>query len=339
MLKFPPPKQYPTFEKDNCPVVPHTHRKVGADIQLLPIDLTFEFLKQSTRYAYANASGPHGPRGGAGVSWNKETTKCYLRTCGVNTKCQERLYEAAKAAFTNNTPVDYADERGLPGFEFPFAWNGELAIEDYIELLMHLLFLGVASDNFELGLLYLKSVKEQVETFKKCMQGLLKAIQKKFNLSWILAYPFSTSSSKQESTTGTWVSENWLAWVRLSKIAFIWFERDGDTSKKKGSNDMTRLTGCFVALVSRLLTHSGVNKKTIELVFCYVKEFLSCTREVDMRARYGELARMDNKAPDHWWNKSNYLSLLNLCRIMERLGPLKNFWDGGGERESALSKK
>jgi hypothetical protein len=32
--------------------------------------------------------------------------------------------------------------------------------QDYIELLMHLLFLGVASDNFELDLLYLKSVDQ-----------------------------------------------------------------------------------------------------------------------------------------------------------------------------------
>jgi hypothetical protein len=333
MLKFKAPKKYPTFERDNCPLVAPTYRQVGADMELVPIDISFEFLKASARYAYYNASGGRG----AGVAWNKETTKSYLRTCGVNTKTQERLYDAAKAAYVNNTQVDYTDEAGLPGFEFPFAWNGELAIEDYIELLMHLLFLGVASDNFELGLLYLKSAKEPVETFKKDMQGLLKAIQK-FNLSWILAYPFSTSSKKQKSTTGTWVSENWLAWVRLSKIAHVWFERDGDKSKKKGSNDMSRLTCCFVALVSRLLTHSGVNKRTIELVHCYVKEFLSCTRELDMRARYAELARMDSKAPDHWWIKSNYLSLLNLCRIMRRLGPLKNFWDGGGKGERFIQE-
>jgi len=57
-------------------------------------------------------------------------------------------------------------------------------------MLMHLLFLGVAESNFTLLLDYLKSIGSGENTFKVRVQNLLHQLRK-FNLTWLLAHPFS----------------------------------------------------------------------------------------------------------------------------------------------------
>ena len=59
-----------------------------------------------------------------------------------------------------------------------------------LQMLMHLLFLGVAESDFTLSLDYLKSIGSGENTFKVRVQNLLHQLRK-FNLSWLLAHPFS----------------------------------------------------------------------------------------------------------------------------------------------------
>jgi hypothetical protein len=44
------------------------------------------------------------------------------------------------------------------------------------------------------------------------------------------------------------------------------------------------------------------------------------------------------KSGDQWWLKSNYVSCLNLPPTIELLGPLVNFWDGGGKGERYIQE-
>ena len=41
---------------------------------------------------------------------------------------------------------------------------------------------------------------------------------------------------------------------------------------------------------------------------------------------------------DHFWMKPNFMSLPNLVLIMEELGPLVNYWDGGGKGERYIQE-
>ena len=66
-----------------------------------------------------------------------------------------------------------------------------------------------------------------------------------------------------------------------------------------------------------------------------MKEFLSCVRELDIRARLKKLNKPTKKASEvkkseAFWLKANYLSLLNVSTMMLVLGPLILWWDGGG---------
>ena len=83
---------------------------------------------------------------------------------------------------------------------------------------MHLLFLGIAKLNYKLCNIFLKEANKPIETFKNDMEPLLKSLQR-LGLNWLLAYPFSGKKGKK--TTGTWVSENNLAWICISKVAYM----------------------------------------------------------------------------------------------------------------------
>lgn len=345
-LSFKRPKDYPLSTLPNCPVAPPLGREVGLDT-LEYIDLDFTTMIQAARFAFFNSCGKRG------TGWTKAVCKAYLRCCGINGRNQDLVFywakEAYKAGEVNN--INYHREEGVGGFEFPAAWIGDMAPTLFIEMLMHLFFLGVAESNFKLCNLYMASVGRPVETFKRAVQPLLKALTQ-FNLSWLLALPFSGSDAKR--TTGTWVSENWLAYVRISKIAYAHCLRKEIVDERAGANDVVRMVTSFTALVARVLSHAGATESTSQLVGWMLKEFLSSVRELDIRVRYkvmnalasrsstdGEepaAAPGDEKSRDQWWLKSNYVSCLNLPATICLLGPLVNFWDGGGKGERYIQE-
>ena len=250
-----------------------------------------------------------------------------------------------------------------------------------------------------------------------------------------MALPFS----KTQMTTGPWVSENWLAWVRISKICYAYSVQRGIEDERKGANDILRMVTSFSALTSRLVSHDPFTEETKEITDAMLKEFLSSVRELDLRARAfkksatpkgkksakskkaegsaaegnqgkgknnesakakkakGSAAKSkkakgsaaegnqgkaknnvarekqsvhkktqktkhslkidggqgpvltktdrgtgEKEAKDEknglWWLKSNYVSLLNVLPIMTWLGPLINFWDGGGKGEKYIQE-
>lgn len=218
---------------------------------------------------------------------------------------------------------------------------------------MHLLFLGVAEANFALCNLFLLSVGKAVETFKKCIQPLLKLLIK-FNLSWLLALPFSGAATSK-LTTGTWVSENWLAWVRLCKVVYAYFCKDGIRDFRLGCIDLLRMVISFTALIARILSHAGASEQSIQYIAMLLKEFLSTVRELDVRVRYKKMHALGikrtfsegdaagkgdtgDKSREQFWMKANYISMLNLPRSIQALGPLINLWDGGGKAERYIQE-
>jgi hypothetical protein len=352
MLSFSPPKNYPTTTLPDCPVEPPIGR--GINLQRMQyIQLDFDTIRQAVKFAFYNSCAKRG------TGWNKEQCKAYLRVCGINGKQQDLIYAEARKAWTECVTVDYENSERLGGYQLPAAWDGDLPLQHFIETLMHLLFLGIAESNFLLCNKYLlNSPGRGVESFKKNTHELLKKLTR-FNLSWLLVLPFS-GGNKTKLTTGTWVSENWLAWVRISKIVYAWFAQNQE-DERRGGNDVIRLVACFTALVSQILSHSGTTRQGIALIGCYLKEFLSCVRELDVRVRYKELHKASNKNSsstntrevregtssnalaedklgEQWWLKSNYISSLNLLEAMRILGPLINYWDGGGKGERYIQE-
>jgi hypothetical protein len=146
--------------------------------------------------------------------------------------------------------------------------------------------------------------------------------------------PFS--GKPENYTTGSWVSENLLAFVRLSPVVFGWCLQDNYQGKVHGVQDLERTILSFHAFVARVMTHGGVDPEFIHETSLYLKEFMSCLREFDVRVRYRSL-NPDEKL-EAWWLKSNFMSLFNLIPMMEELGPLILWWDGGGKGERFIQE-
>ena len=347
LMSFDAPKDYPTVDRclPDCPVSPPQGREPGLQ-RLCYLSLDFSTMIKAMKYAFFHC------KSGRNTGWTKAMCKAYLRTCGVNGKEQDLLYTAAATAHRNpEEVVDY----NLPGkvgiYVFPAAYTGDMKLNLFIEMLMHLLFLGIAESNFKLQNLYMQEFGRPEATFKNTIQPLLLVLVK-FNLSWLLALPFS-GTKKGKLTTGTWVSENWLAWTRLSKVVYGYCFRRGEQDVLLGSNDLARMVTSFVALVARVLSHSGATKQNTLSIQYILKEFLSCVRELDVRTRYVKMNQLatsggnmeegggnasDEKSKDQWWLKSNYVSCLNLPSTISELGPLINLWDGGGKGERYIQE-
>jgi hypothetical protein len=162
-------------------------------------------------------------------------------------------------------------------------------------MIMHCVFLGAAESNFELLTIWNKIHKVD----RKCKANAHELISylQKFQLSWLLTCPFGTSD-KGGCTTGGWVSENWLGFTRVSKIVYYWCAKDGISSRRIGSDDILRMVIAFTAMVARIMSHSGATRQEVSNeVSGYIKEFLSCLREVDILIRHEQMKKKPPKRP------------------------------------------
>ena len=334
-LDFKQHKDWPTRITEGSPVPPPAGRDVFKPGGTIPfVNITWALMMQGCKFAFFQASRrTH--------YWSKKATSVYLRYCGVNPKLGEALHDVARlcAKRREQDEVGYDSPNGIGSFGFPAAWLSDISILDFIETVMHMLNLGLAESNFDLATKYLSELPAAAGLgsipFRRAIQVLLLDL-KPFMLNWLQAYPFT--GEKGQYKTGAWVGENWMTFVRLSKILYGWCVRDRETASKFGVDDLSRLVISFNAFVARCLTHSGIDDAFIAEVELYMKEFLSCVREFDVRVRYKDLNKnvtkvSERKKTEAWWLKPNYMSLCNLVSMMLLLGPLVLWWDGGGKGE------
>ena len=335
ILRFPPHKDYPQTIEPGSPVPPPTGRDVfGEDVNLPFVEMSWELMIQACKFAFYQASQQK--------SWTKAGTVCYLKHCGVSAQLAAALYESAKLASKGGgeQPVNYDSSVKIGNFNFDPAWlSKDIMLQDFIEAVMHQLFLGAAESNYELITMWLsdlpKAANINTSGFLRALQDLIKDLRG-FGLSWLIAYPLT--GQKGKLGTGSWVAENWVFLVRVSQFIFGWCRRDQENATKYGVDDMSRMVLAFHAFVARCLTHSGIDEQGIVEAELYLKEFLSALREFDVRVRSKKLNKTTSKVSElkgteAWWLKPNYMSLRNLIVILRILGPLVLWWDGGGRGE------
>ena len=143
--------------------------------------------------------------------------------------------------------MDYSLEAGIGGFEFPGPWlSKEVSLRDYVEAIMHQLFLGIAESNFELASQFMTSApasaKLGLASFKNVLQELIKDLRP-FMLSWLAAYPLT--GKKGNLGTGSWVAENWVFLTRISQIIYGWCARTKEARTKHGADDLSRMVVSF----------------------------------------------------------------------------------------------
>ena len=327
ILAFPVPAKYPRTYDNNCPVEAPTGRSTAPDTFLketnpstgktteyLPhIDVQFGNLVKAVKFAFY-----HCMSGNAELKWNKSQLESYLNLNGIPLKYANQVWEAVQNVIKDGQQanVNFDDDESIGAFRFPAAWiDPHLKVSDFIETLMHELCLGLGESNFDLCGIWNKKRKRDT-AFKRNAQALLLDV-KKFGLNWLRPYHFTASEdpSKGGFGTGPWVSENWMAWMRLSKIVYLQCSVKTKASDDiTGNGDISRVIVAFTALCARAFSHSGVDDADIKEFQLLVKEFLSCVKELDIQSRFKEMAekRKPNAAADPSKSTGNEAGMNNV---------------------------
>ena len=295
-LDFQAHKDYPTRCFAGSPVTPPVGRdSFQAGARLPFVKLTFSWMKQACKFAFYQASRP----GKQGNFWGKGKTECCLRHCAIGPKAANALWDSARdcAKHGAQNEVDYFENDRIHNFFFHPSWcASDLEVSDFIETVMHQLGLGVAQSNFELCSMFLADTPQKSglssAEFLRSVQPLLGDL-KVFLLGWLQAYPFNGSGDSH--TTGGWVGENWICYLRLSKFVHAWCNKNPDVASRCGVDDMRRAVNSCHAFVARCLTHSGMDNQFIQETDLHMKEFLSSIAEFDVRVRHGRKAKKESK--------------------------------------------
>ena len=111
---------------------------------------------------------------------------------------------------------------------------------------------------------YLGQGKKKDTAFRRNAQELLME-PKGFGLNWLQPYQFTADLKKKaQYTTGAWVSENWMAWMRLSKIFYLYYSVKNKASDDlTGHGDVLRMISSFTAVSAQAFTHSGIDDDDI----------------------------------------------------------------------------
>jgi len=344
-----------------CEEIPDLTRKVAKDAEeaktftLSPIEITFEFLKASVMFCFYSIYVN---------KWSVGEGHEFLRLCGLQ---DESIKEYCTLAYNQRVEKVPIHELKLP--DFPPSWLRDVDLFRYIDSPMHLLFLGVVDSTIDLLKIAFSRVSMHAG-FARRANGSLEKLRK-LSLDFVRAGLFSGN----KFTTGSWVSEQYLAFSRVCKS--VYGDLDALSAKLSNSDPLVVQMSCVVssmsAMISRVMTRV-VDSDIIKDVDCHIKIFLSAVDRLDRTLHPtpspdgsasatesdAGSAAAENTTTDStpgasataaatqkgkksvrslwWFGFTNYLCLLNIPRAMELFGTLILYWEGGGVGEKYLQE-
>ena len=308
------PKAYPLkrCHCGSCPTFPQ-----GRDIPnglsfVVPQKMDFDWVRQVVRCTI------HHRRAGV---WNVTEGKSYVYLSGLNKKMSE-LIET-----TLQQHQDLAENEIVDAL-LPAAYVRNIPLDHYTDAGMHLLK-GLAENVLELVSDWLKKLKLNRSFCKHCSE--LNRSLNLLHLSWLRVLPFG---GKDEETTGGWVSENHLDFIRVLPFLLSTFlsESPRDLFSEENSKPTAHLVVRFAYLTNCLYSRCmystiqwSKDSKAVEAqLLDYAKLFLSDMISLDLTGK--------------WMEKGNPVSLLNLPFNFRMFGGLRDVWDGNRERYASHLK-
>ena len=205
------------FPKDEC-------RENGGN--LVPMRLTFDTLRKTIKNTESNViSG----------NWSKKEAEEYLSYYCIQKKMVDevirrseniRVLEIATKNKEKNHQ-EYADvmemvledEKSFSPLETPPLWNRGVSMNQHIDVLMHLVFLGAVDGTIKFIHEWLK-LQLKYSSFMRLASKRLNVIRR-LNLNWCKAIPYKWNK------LGGWVSENFLAFAKVTMSA-DWEDEKGN---------------------------------------------------------------------------------------------------------------
>ena len=262
-LKSPVPEKYPKEQHPTSPTPP-VHREAQKITYLLPVKQTFAWLKQGCRFCFHNVYYN---------KWNLSMADEYMKSLGLPQSFNRR-YIVSKAKELHQRNPNHPNPSST--IVFPPLWNTCNELDHYIDLPMHLLFLGIVKSIIELTFQWLKLHKSLTSfgNFVHVYHVSIKNLQSNF-------CKLESFSNNKETNTAGWRADNYLAFCRVINYSFGFIHQYIHTDFKLEKQCFEYLHYSCLCMISRLMTSQNVS--TMELdqyikVFClfyiYVKRQL-----------------------------------------------------------------
>ena len=300
------PVGYPKSCNINSPD-PINERKIRNISHLRPLILSFDNIKESARFMFFNMYKK---------GFNIGQANVYGRSVGLSNECiRDIIIEQAKSLLNQNP--DLSNEEILTQFKYPPIWDCPIALNQYIDAPMHLLFQGIVKSIIEMisewlsGLSYYKH-------FCHIIHPIMIEISN-MNLNWCFLNSFNTS--KNYKSTG-WIANNYLAFARLM-LVFYRYIRSVVPCTEPGLLQCEGMIQSGLCLISFIMSKHNNDPNPLQE---YTKLFLSCVDEF-----YTNVYILNSSTPI-WKSRGNFLSLLNLPLQQAYFGNVRYFWEGERER-------
>ena len=275
--------------------------------------------------------------------WTRKNCYAYLNIFGISNRGVEKvLYHcdnvlALKKAKNNEldkieTSLLYDHARRNPS-EFqkweggPY-WKSTINIKSFIDVVMHLLFLGITKSCKDLISEALDNDQSTILIRKKRAQ--LYNVMKEWGLCWMQLL---------DSSSG-WVSENYLGFCRIIKWYYcsdILLKTEQNCSEIKDTklSIIGNLTSSLYAMVGLIMSEL-VNQTVISYTDRVIRIFLSNLRNYETYSKRNKHGKLKDKKKPIWITKYNYQSLMNIPEQMQLFGPLVQLWEGSNQGEGYL---
>ena len=302
-----PPDDYPTKQHPQSPEPPK-YREVENIQYLRPVDLSYDFLIKGVKFCFFNCFHR---------IWNKTTALSYLKTLCINERYgTENIYNVAVSC----SSIENFDESSL--FEYinlPVIWTSGIKLHQCIDTPMHQLFQGIVKSIFDLTSDWL--TRKYHNHYNKFCRNINHTLIKIHDLGLDWCRMEKLIEGRTFTTSG-WQAEQYLAFARCTLLVYSAI-RDTVGNNEKGINEHEFMCQALLCFISRVMVHDQSDETN---QMHYIKCFLSAC---DL---FEHVAYIMEDANPMWYNKGNFLSLLNLPTQIKEFGSLRNFWEGSRER-------
>ena len=286
-------------------------RDIGSSEYLKPMKMSFDNMIQGCKFCIFNLY--HN-------IWDVTASIAYLKSINIQQKFFKSFIIDATIKYRamGMTISDIYEK-----IKFPSAWTSYVTINQYIDAPMHLLFQGINNSIIEISTLFVSNSfckRKFIEESNKLLEKV-----KQMQCHFCRIEPFYESNMK---INPGWVAENHLGFSRIiiqtsSVLSYI---LDPSTTTLKDFKFMIQSWSC---LISRLMTQEIISTDEIE---DYIRIFLYLFHKFEDNAN---VTKGNNFM---WYNRGNFLSLLNLPDQISNFGSLRHYWEGSRERYIQIIK-
>ena len=317
MNAFVPPVNYPLsgeelVSNNGLEIKAPEGRRTIQDLRdghLFPMKLTYDVLTNGLKFALFNHFNGN---------WSKKETIVYLKLLGMKDSSISTMIINCKSKIEELNDVIKA----VYETEFPPMWSTILSLDQFIETPMHHLFEGLVKTVIDLLSLYLKYHKKWSK-FAKVVNEILNDISS-LHVGYCV---IDTFSNEDDLKTGGWLAENYLGFSRIM-VVIIGHLDDFIQSQELGFIEIQAMFQALFALLSVLMSDTQYQINVIEN---HIKIFLSICHSYEKDIGF-EKNKSGNNVYPFWYNKSNFVSLLNLTKQIEQYGPIRLYWEGLNEK-------